>query len=148
MWPTAVAQTSFPPPPSCRQPYGIPGKALGLPQINGTIFDQYAHSRIMLRPRQTQPLNFGLLKSFLYASFAIGTTDRNSTSDKRPEYNLSPIEWNCKKQSLVAVSTTEPEYTALAAGVQETDTTKRLLTQLHIARNYVPLFKNDNQESS
>ena len=56
----------------------------------------------------------------------------------------SPISWSSKKQTVVALSTSEAEYIALCLATQEAVWIKRLLTELRVPVGPV-LLMEDNQ---
>ena len=60
--------------------------------------------------------------------------------------NGGPISWSSQKQSVVSLSTTEAEYIALAHGTKEAIWLRRMLSDLEIDCNPVPIFV-DNQSA-
>ena len=59
------------------------------------------------------------LIGFAEADWAENKTDRKSNSGYLFQYHGAPISWSCRKQTCVALSTTEAEYIALAEASQE-----------------------------
>ena len=60
------------------------------------------------------------MEIFADASYGDGT-DSKSTSGVVHAYNGSVFDWKCKKQSTIALSTTEAELTALSYAIADLD---------------------------
>lgn len=60
--------------------------------------------------------------------------------------NNAPISWASQKQEIVSLSTAEAEYVALTHGIKEAIWLKRMLNDLKIECNHVPIFV-DNQSA-
>ena len=72
---------------------------------------------------------------------------RKSVSGVIVKLNGEPVTWITKKQSVVAASTTEAEYIAMAVGVQEAKWLVMLLTQMGLTVKPNALLHCDNQSA-
>lgn len=59
----------------------------------------------------------------------------------------APINWRSKKQTSVALSTTEAEYVALSIATQEAVWLKQLLSELRIEQSKPTVVYEDNQSA-
>jgi len=91
---------------------------------------------------QSQPKDRG----FVDADFANGINDRKSTSGYLFQIYGSSVCWSTRKQSTVAISSTEAEYLALASAIQEAMWLKGLLVEMCVigADEQIVLYE-DNQ---
>jgi hypothetical protein len=74
-----------------------------------------------------------LLSIYSDASYANSLSDRHSFSGSVTFYAGCPIAWNCAKQGVVALSTTEAEYISLTSAAQSLTWAQRLLVDLQIS---------------
>lgn len=86
------------------------------------------------------------LKGFTDADYAGCTESRKSRSGFVFLLNDGPISWSSQRQSIVALSTAEAEYVALANGAKEAIWLCKMLNELQIEHTTVPLFV-DNQSA-
>ena len=85
------------------------------------------------------------LVGYVDASFA-NNNDRKSTSGFISFFNYGPIMWFSKKQSVVALSSTEAEYIALCLGSKEIVWLRNILKELKLINEDKPiLIYEDNQ---
>lgn len=85
------------------------------------------------------------LKGFADASWAENRPDRKSNSGYIFQLFGGSISWGCRKQTCVALSSTEAEYIALTEACQERIWIQRLLEDLqHKTKEPVIIFE-DNQ---
>ena len=98
-------------------------------------------------------LNFGLsfkhsenfeLVGFSDADWAGDETTRKSMSGEIFQLGGSPISWASKKQTVVALSTTEAEYIALSLATQEAIWLRNLLSDIHLKPTTTTMYE-DNQ---
>jgi Reverse transcriptase (RNA-dependent DNA polymerase) len=82
-----------------------------------------------------------LLVAYTDANWAENRVDRKSTSGFICKVFDSTVSWSSKRQDMIAISTTESEYYALAETVREIKWLKALLTDfsIHIS-NSIPIF--------
>jgi len=79
---------------------------------------------------QFKPNNEIILKGFTDSDYAGSHHDRKSTTGFIYMLNGAPVSWNSQKQPVVAVSSTEAEYVALAAGAKEAVWIRQFLEEL------------------
>jgi hypothetical protein len=79
------------------------------------------------------------------ADWAGDLDDRKSTTGIIIKLNGCPIIWLSKKQSIVALSTAEAEYIAIATAVQEVVWINQYLSELGLKASQVPIIRSDNQ---
>ncbi|CAI6374264.1 unnamed protein product [Macrosiphum euphorbiae] len=86
------------------------------------------------------------LRGFVDADFANDINDRKSTSGYLFQIYGSTVCWSTRKQSTVAISSTEAEYLALASAIQEAMWLKGLLVEMCVigADEQIVLYE-DNQ---
>ncbi len=98
-------------------------------------------------------LNYGLifvaaddfvLKGYSDADWAGDVGERKSTSGYVFRLGNASISWKSKKQTVVALSTTEAEYIALCAATQEAVWLRRLLKDIHMEQVGSTLILEDN----
>jgi hypothetical protein len=85
------------------------------------------------------------LEVFCDADWAGDIDDRKSTTGIVIKLNGCPILWMSKKQSIVALSTAEAEYIAIATAVQEVVWINQYLSELGLIDKEVPVIRSDNQ---
>jgi hypothetical protein len=73
-----------------------------------------------------------ILKGYSDSDYAGDKTDRKSTTGFVFQINDAPISWCSQKQPVVAVSSTEAEYVALAAAAKEAVWMRQFLNELNI----------------
>jgi len=78
------------------------------------------------------------------ANYAEDPRDRKSTSGYTFMLAGGPIAWKSKKQSLVALSTTEAEYYALGLVCQEAVWLQQLCKELYMNFNQLKPIYSDN----
>ena len=88
-----------------------------------------------------------MLHGFSDADWAGGTSTRKSTSGYLFRLGKSTISWKSKRQSIVALSSTEAEYVALCSAVQETVWLRRLLSSIGFKQSTPTVIYEDNQGS-
>jgi hypothetical protein len=92
--------------------------------------------------------NGGELIGYSDASFADDLATRKSTGAYIFMLNGGPISWSSKRQSVVALSSTEAEYIALSDAAREAAWLRQLLSELgHIQNNQCIKIHVDNQSS-
>jgi len=86
------------------------------------------------------------LRGFVDADFANDINDKKSTSGYLFQIYGSTVCWSTRKQSTVAISSTEAEYLALALAIQEAICLKGLLVEMYVigAGEQIVLYE-DNQ---
>lgn len=86
------------------------------------------------------------LRRFVDADFANDINERKSTSEYLFQIYGSTVCWSTRKQSTIAVSSTEAEYLALTSAIQETMWLKGLLVEMCVIRadEQIVLYE-DNQ---
>ena len=99
-------------------------------------------------------LDYGILFSGSKEIVLSGYSDSDWASDvdSRKSYSAyifqlcgGPISWRCKKQSIVALSSTEAEYVALSMASQESIWLRRLLSGIGFKQTNATTIKEDNQ---
>lgn len=86
-----------------------------------------------------------MLQGYCDASFGGNSTDRNSTSRNLFFYHGRPVFWESKKLALMAMSTAESEYIAMALAAQNLQVFKTVCVEsVHLANDACHL-KTDNQ---
>lgn len=85
--------------------------------------------------------NQHVLKVFTDANWAEDQSNRKSTSGSLCQMFGSTISWSCRKQNVVAISTTESEYYALAEAIREVVWLKQLLADFNIpTKSEIPVM--------
>ena len=79
------------------------------------------------------------------ADWAENRSDRKSNSGYLFKFMGAPISWSCRKQSCVAISTTEAEYIALSEACQEAVWLIRLLSDFSPGSRILTAIYEDNQ---
>ncbi|CAF0996295.1 unnamed protein product [Brachionus calyciflorus] len=74
------------------------------------------------------------------ADYAGNIEDRKSTSGYVFKYKNCPVSWNCSKQKVVSLSSTESEYIALTLAVKEGLWLNQLLNELNLSTGKVKIF--------
>ena len=90
-------------------------------------------------------LEDGTLIRYSDADWAGDTDDRHSTSGNLFMMSGGPINWISKKQSVVALSTSEAEYIALSSVTQEVVWIQKLLSDLKYELSKPTVIMEDNQ---
>lgn len=85
-----------------------------------------------------------LVQCYTDSNFAGDASDRKSTSGAVLTYNGTAFAWASRKQSLVALSTAEAEYVALASALGMITTVKRMVTAAGIMPQAMVTVKTDN----
>ena len=85
------------------------------------------------------------LNAFVDADWAGDKNDRKSTSGCIVQINGCPVSWFSKKQASVALSTTEAEYIAASACLQEVIWLRTLLEDLGFPQTEATRIYEDNQ---
>lgn len=92
--------------------------------------------------------NFGessaQLVGYTDADYAGCLSTRRSRSGYVFLFNGTPISWSSQRQEVVALSTAEAEYIALFQGTKESVWLRRMMNELGLKQNCVPIFV-DNQ---
>lgn len=89
-----------------------------------------------------------LLRVYSDSAYANSLSDRHSFSGSVTFYAQCPIAWNCAKQGVVALSTTEAEYIALTTAAQSLAWAQSLLVELKISNPETkPTLYGDNISS-
>lgn len=86
------------------------------------------------------------LVGFVDSDYAADEQDRKSTSGYLFKVFGNTVSWTSKKQQVVACSTTEAEYVAMALAVQEGVWLRGILTDLMINEDTILIFE-DNQST-
>lgn len=87
----------------------------------------------------------GKLDIFSDADYANNKLDRKSFSGLLVMMAGGPIEWRCKKQTVVALSTQHAEYIAMAVAAQEALWLKNIFNDLGVAKMFQrPCIQADN----
>ena len=82
------------------------------------------------------------------SSYANSLSDRRSFSGSVTFFAGCPVAWNCAKQAVVALSTTEAEYIALTSAAQSLAWAKHLLVELRLTNaESKPVLYGDNLSS-
>lgn len=87
---------------------------------------------------------FALLQCYTDSNFAGDSMDRKSTSGGVITYNGAAVSWSSRKQSIVAMSTAEAEYVALASAVTNISAMRRLLLNAGLMSRGAIAVKTDN----
>lgn len=74
------------------------------------------------------------LKGYTDSDWAGNVVDRTSTSGYLWTLSGAPISWSAKKQTSIALSSTEAEYVAMTRAVQEGLWLRQALDQMNIPR--------------
>ena len=90
-------------------------------------------------------LEDGTLVGYSDADWAGDTDDRHSTSGNLFMMSGGPINWISKKQSVVALSTSEARYIALSSATQEVVWIQKLLSDLKYELSKPTVIMEDNQ---
>ena len=85
------------------------------------------------------------LVGYCDADWASDRDDQHSTSGNFFLMSKAPISWYSKKQTIVALSTSEAEYVALTAATQDAVWLRLLLSDLKVALDEPTLLMEDNQ---
>lgn len=88
-----------------------------------------------------------ILVSFCDADFAGDLEDRRSTTGYVFKVHGSPVSWCSRKQTTVALSTTEAEYVALSAAVSECLWIRGLLSEMGVILEESTTIFEDNQST-
>ena len=91
-----------------------------------------------------EDMSKGLI-GFADADWAENKTDRKSNSGYLFQYHGASISWSCRKQTCVALSTTEAEYIALAEASQEAIWIRRLIEDFEQKKPERTIIYEDNQ---
>lgn len=81
------------------------------------------------------------------ADWAGGPEDRHSTTGNLFLMSEGPVSWMNKKQTIVALSTSEAEYVAVSAATQEAVWLRRLLADLQALPVEQTVIMEDNQSA-
>jgi len=84
---------------------------------------------------QYRPNSKILLRGYTDSDYAGSQHDRKSTTGFIYMLNEAPVSWLSQKQPVVAVSSTEAEYVALAAGAKEAVWIRQFMTELGIQQH-------------
>ena len=87
----------------------------------------------------------GTLMGYSDADWAGDPDDRHSMTGNLFLMTQGPISWLSKKQSIVALSTSEAEYVAVSTAAQEAVWLRRLLTDLQALPEGPTVIMEDNQ---
>ncbi|CAF0918037.1 unnamed protein product [Brachionus calyciflorus] len=79
-------------------------------------------------------------KGYSVADYAGNIEDRKSTSGYVLKYKNCPVSWNCSKQKVVSLSSTESEYIALTLAVIEGLWLNQLFKELNLSPGKVKIF--------
>ena len=85
------------------------------------------------------------LVGYADANWAEDRIDRKSNSGFVFQINCGKISWSCRKQTIVALSTTEAEFVALSEACKEGIWIKQLLDDMYLPQNYPTIIYEDNQ---
>ena len=91
--------------------------------------------------------NGATLQGFVDADWASDVNDRKSTSGFVFTLAGAAISWSCKKQNVIALSSTEAEYVAAAHAAKEAVWLRRLLTTLGLDLTDPTVLHVDNQSA-
>lgn len=103
------------------------------------------HTGITYRAQLKRAPQTRFLRAFSDASFASDNLDRKSMTGMVLCYNASPVAWSAKKQSIIALSTTEAEYVAMASALQMLETSRRMLIEVGVQAKGTSSLNTDNQ---
>ena len=93
---------------------------------------------------QIHKIGLPILRTYSDADWAGNVDDRTSTSTYISFLGYNPISWSSKKQRVIARSTTEAEYQALANAASETMWLSTLLKELAFPVTKSPQLLCDN----
>ena len=85
------------------------------------------------------------LIGFSDADWAGDMDNRHSTTGNLFDMSGGAISWLSRKQTVVALSTTEVEYVALSTATQEAVWLRRLLSDIKITPTTPTIIREDNQ---
>ncbi|KAK1567230.1 hypothetical protein Q3G72_009608 [Acer saccharum] len=111
-----------------------------LPSVFVSDSSRWTLTHGLLIRRQSAPH----LHAFADADWAGNPDDRRSTTAYVIFYGSTPISWSSKKQHIVARSTTEAEFRAIASTAAELNWIGHLLTELQIRIPSTPVIYCDN----
>lgn len=126
---------------------------LGRKVSNPSNRDWTEAKRVLRYLKATQNLRLHLgsgtesLECFVDADWAGNEGDRKSNSGFIIKYGGGLISWGTRKQSCVALSSTEAEFVALSEGCQELIWLKKLLADLQEERKDPTIVWEDNQSA-
>ena len=110
------------------------------------IFQYLAHTlslKLTYHRQKEKPQNNLIVYSDF--SYANSLSDHRSFSGSVTFFAGCPVAWNCAKQGVVALSTTEAEYIALTSAAQSLAWAKHLLVELPLANTESkPVLYRDN----
>ena len=87
------------------------------------------------------------LQGYVDADWASDINDHKSTSGFVFTLAGAAISWSCKKQNIIALSSTEAEYIAAAHAAKEAVWLRRLLTELGLDLSSPTILHVDNQSA-
>jgi hypothetical protein len=93
---------------------------------------------------QTRTIHWQI-SAFADASFADDLIDRKSSYGYAIYLNDHLIHWTARKQSIVALSTTQAEYIAMSEVAREVSWLNQLMKQLHFDVSSPPIIQGDNR---
>jgi len=98
-----------------------------------------------LRLGSTKKEEKNILVGYSDANWAQDVEDRKSNSGYLFKFNGGTISWVCRKQSCVALSSTEAEYIALAEACQEAVWLRNLLEDFNEKQEQPTIIFEDNK---
>ena len=107
--------------------------------INGTL-----NYSLKFQSTKTSVVN---LNGFADADWAGDVDTRKSTSGYVFQIGSSTVSWSSKRQTMVALSTTEAEYVALSYATQETIWLRKLLESIGLKQPIATTINEDNQST-
>ena len=107
--------------------------------INGTL-----NYSLKFQSTKTGVVN---LNGFADADWAGDVDTRKSTSGYVFQIGSSTVSWSSKRQTMVALSTTEAEYVALSYATQETIWLRKLLESIGLKQHIATTINEDNQST-
>lgn len=109
---------------------------------------RYIKSTIDLKLTYKRNINAEFVKSFVDADWGGDTITRKSTTGFCFQIYNNTISWCSKRQTCVALSSTEAEYIALSHCISEACWLKNLLIELNVnSKNFVISIYEDNQSA-